>query len=394
LSHVLAAPFCTMFLADLGAEVIHVEPPRGDDARDFGPFAGEPGKDRSGYFISINRNKKSLVIDLKNEAGKEILTALIERSDVVVENFKPTTMKKLGFGWDRIQEINPRIIYASICGFGHDCLPAYSARPAYDIVAQAYSGLMSITGPTDGQPCRVGSSIGDIVSGHQAAIGILAALYNREKTGRGQYYDGSMVDGLFSVLENAVARFCINEEVPGPLGDAHPSVTPFQGFSTKGGGRIIIAVGNDSLWGKFCRVLEREELIEDPRFVTNPLRTANREELVVLLASELKQRSREEWGPLLDEAGVPYAPINDVKEICEDPHIAYRNMLVDIDQPGVGPMKITGSSIRLSETPGEVYAPAPRLGEHSEEILREILEMKPEDIAALKEQQVIYSMET
>src|SRR5512136_418553 len=201
LSYVLAAPRATMFLDDLGEEVNHLEPPHGDDAPEYGPFAGEPSKNRSGYFISLNRNKKSLVLNLKLEKGKEILRELIEISDVIVENFRPSTMEKMGFGWEEIRRMNPRIIYAAISGFGHDSPPEYASRASYDMVAQAYSGLMSITGPVGGPPCRVGSSVGDIIAGQQAVIGILAALRYRERTGRGQHYDGSLVDGLFAILE-------------------------------------------------------------------------------------------------------------------------------------------------------------------------------------------------
>jgi CoA:oxalate CoA-transferase len=388
LSHVLAAPICTMFLADLGAEVIHVEPPQGDDAREFGPFVGEPDKNRSGYFISLNRNKKSMVLNLKHEKGKKILSELIKVSDVVVENFRPTTMKKLGFDWENIQKINPGVIYASICGFGHDSLPGYDTRPAYDMVAQGYSGIMSVTGPEGGPPCRVGTSVGDIVAGHQAVIGILAALMHREKTGRGQHHDGAMVDGLFAVLENAIVRHTISGDIPGPLGSAHPSITPFQGFKTKDSW-IITPIGNDHLWATFCKEIEREDLIDDPRFETNPLRNQNKGELIPILSVELEKRTTREWVDIFDVAGLPYAPINNMKEICEDPHIKHRNMLVEIDQPGVGRMKISGSPIYLSETPGEVYAPAPLLGQHSEEVLREVLKYSNEEINQLKEEGVI-----
>jgi len=388
LSHVLAAPTCTMFLADLGAEVIHMEPFHGDDSREFGPFAGEPGKDRSGYFISLNRNKKSMVLNLKDEKGKKILRELIRVSDVVVENFRPATMRKLGFSWEEIQKINPKVIYASICGFGHDALPEYTERPAYDMVAQAYSGIMSITGPEGGPPCRVGSSVGDIFAGHQAVIGILAALYKREETGRGQHHDGSMVDGLFAVLENAVARYTINEEVAGPLGGAHPSITPFQGFKTVDSW-IIAAIGTDALWAKFCTVIGREDLTDDPKYKTNPLRTRNKKDLITILDVEMAKKTTGEWEDIFEDAGLPYSPINNIKDICEDPHIAHRKMLVEIDQPGIGKMKIAGSPIRLSETPGEVYAPAPLLGQPSEDILKEILEYSREEISSLKEEGVI-----
>jgi len=244
LSHVLAAPTTTMYLADLGAEVIHVEPPQGDDSREYGPFAGSPDKNRSGYFISLNRNKKGMVLDLKQEEGKEILRQLIAVSDIVVENYRPTTMRKLGFGWDELRKINPRIIYCSISGFGQDTLPGYAERPSYDMVAQAYSGIMSITGPEEGPPCRVGSSVGDIIAGMQAVVGILAAVVYREKTGRGQHLDMSMIDGLFATLENAVARYTINGEIPGPLGGIHPSITPFQGYRTADSW-IIAAAGTE-----------------------------------------------------------------------------------------------------------------------------------------------------
>jgi CoA:oxalate CoA-transferase len=388
LSHVLAAPTCSMFLADLGAEVIHVEPPHGDDAREFGPFIGEPDKNRSGYFISLNRNKKSVVLNLKYEKGKKILRDLIAVSDVVLENFRPTTMKKLGFGWEELQKINPKIIYASICGFGHDTLTGYDTRPAYDMVAQGYSGIMSVTGPDGGPPCRIGTSVGDIVAGHQAVIGILAALVHREKTGKGQFYDGAMVDGLFAILENAIVRYTITGEIPQPLGSAHPSIAPFQGFKTKDSW-IIIPMGNDNLWAKFCKVIEREDLTHEPKFDTNPLRTKNRRDLAVVLEAELVKRTTKEWCDLLENAGLPYSPINNMKDICNDPHIQYRKMLVEVEQPRVGKLKIAGSSIRLSETPGKVYAPAPLLGEHSETVLKEILGYAQVEIDTLKQEGVI-----
>ncbi len=389
LGHVLAAPTCTMFLADLGAEVIHIEPAHGDDSREFGPFAGERDKNRSGYFVSLNRNKKSLVLDLKSDKGKQILTKLIKKSDVIVENYRPTTMKKLGFSWGAIKEINPRIVYASICGFGHDSLPGYDTRPAYDMVAQGYSGLMSITGPEGGPPCRVGSSVGDIIAGHQAAIGILAALINREKTGRGQHYDGSMVDGLFCMLENASVRYTLTGEIPCSLGSAHPSIVPFQAFRTKDEAWFIAAIGNDALWAKYCKVIEREDLTNDPRFRTNPLRTKNKTELIPVLDVEMAKKTRQEWSAIFDTAALPYSPINNMREICEDPHIKYRGMLVEIDQPRAGRMKIAGSPIHLSETPGKVYAPAPLLGEHSEEVLKDILGYSQEETDKLKKKGII-----
>jgi CoA:oxalate CoA-transferase len=389
LSHVLAAPTCSMQLADLGAEVIHVEREIGDDAREFGPFVGGHDKNRSAYFISLNRNKKSLVLDLKHPKGREVLRELMRVSDVVLENFRPDTMHKLGFGWERLQEINPRLIYCSICGFGHDSLPEYGSRPAYDMVAQAYSGIMSITGPEGGPPCRVGSSVGDIISGMQATIGILAALRHREKTGRGQFLDIAMVDTLFSVLENAVARYVNTGEIPGPLGGAHPSITPFQGFRTKDDQWVIAAAGNDKLWAQLCELLDRRDLVEHPLFKTNPLRCENRKQLIPLLEAETQKKTAREWCAIFEKHGIPYSPINDLKQICEDPHIAHRKMLVEIDQPVVGKMHICASPLKLSETPGEVYAPAPMLGEHSEQVLRDLLGYSSEKIAQLQQEGVI-----
>ena len=389
LSHVLAAPTVTMYLADLGAEVLHIEPPIGDDAREFGPFAGDHDKNHSGYFISLNRNKKGLVLNLKQPKAKDILRELIKISDVIVENFRPTTMRKLGFGWEDLKKINPRIVYCSICGFGQDSLPAYSERPSYDMVAQAYSGLMSITGPEGGPPCRVGSSVGDILTGLQATIGILAALRHRDRTGRGQHVDMAMIDSVFATLENAVARYTISGEIPGPLGGTHPSITPFQGYKTKDGSYVIAAIGTDALFVRFAKVIGRPDLPEDERFKTNPLRTRHREALNGILDPIMMTKTTPEWGEIFEKEGLPYSPINNMKQICEDPHIAYRKMLVDIDQPRVGRMRIAASPIRMSETPGEVYAPAPLLGQHTDEVLKALLGYSDETIAQLKKEGVI-----
>jgi CoA:oxalate CoA-transferase len=393
LSHVLAAPTTSMILADLGAEVIHVEKEDGDDSREFGPFVGGHDKNRSGYFISLNRNKKSLVLNLKSPKGKEILRELIRVSDVVLENYRPDTMQKLGFGWEDIQTINPRAVYCSICGFGHDALPQYGSRPAYDMVAQAYSGLMSITGPEGGPPCRVGSSVGDIIAGMLGVIGIQAALRYRERSGRGQYVDIAMVDGLFSVLENAVARYVNTGEIPGPLGGAHPSIAPFQGFQGKDGQWVIAAIGNDKLWAEYCKVLGREDLIGHPKFKTNPLRCDNRKDMVAILEKEMAKKTAAEWCEIFEARRIPYSPINNLKQICEDAHIKHRNMLVEIDQPVVGKMQVSASPLKLSETPGEVYAPAPMLGQHTEEVLRELLRYSPGVIKQLKAEGVVKTAE-
>jgi CoA:oxalate CoA-transferase len=388
LSHVLAGPTATMFLADLGAEVIHIERSHGDDAREWGPFVGEVDKNHSGYFISLNRNKKSLVLNLKHEKGKSILKEFIKVSDILVENFRPGTMDDLGFSWEEVHRMNPRIIYASISGFGYETLPEYANRPAYDMVAQAYSGLMSITGPEQGPPCRVGSSVGDIVAGHQAVIGILAALFYRTITGHGQRYDGSMVDSLFSIMENAVVRYTAGGEIPRALGTAHPSITPFQAFATSDSW-IIIAIGTEKLWTQLCAVLNRNDLAKDARFLTNILRTKNRKALVKIMTGELLKKPTREWMAIFEKKGIPHSPVNSIKQICEDPHIKFRNMLVEIDQKGIGKMTIAGSPLRLSETPGRVYQGAPVLGEHTEALLVSILKKSQSEIQTLRKEGVI-----
>ena len=386
LGHVLAAPTTSMILADLGADVIHLEPPRGDDSRQFGPFINE----QSGYFISINRNKKSVVINLKKPAGKEVLRDLIRVSDVVLENFRPDTMEKMGFSYEEMRKINPRIIYASISGFGHDALAEYASKPAYDMVAQAFSGIMSITGPEGGPPVRVGTSVGDMIAGHQCAIGILSALWYRERTGRGQIVDISMVDGLVYVLENAIVRYTVAGEIPQPLGTKHPAITPFQAFRTEDSW-IVVAIGNDTLWREFCTAIARPELAEDPRFRTNELRTENQQELSDILEKVTKTKTTEEWMQILERIGLPCSPINTIDKVIQDPNVNYRQMVVEIDQPNVGPLRIAGSPFHLSETPGEVANPAPLLGQHTEEVLLKVLGYSTDRVQELIEEKVVYT---
>ncbi len=388
LSHVLAAPTASMILGDLGAEVIHIEPPSGDDARAFGPFI----QGQSAYFISINRNKKSVVIDLKKEEGKAILRDIIRVSDVVLENFKPTTMKSLGFSYEDCKRINPKIIYASISGYGHDSPPEFAAKPAYDMIAQAFSGLMSICGQEGGPPVRVGTSIGDIISGHQCAISILAAIRHRDTTGEGQCIDQSMVDGLLYILENALVRYTVDGDVPGPLGTKHPSITPFQTFQTKDGW-IVIAAGNNSIWERFCNVLNLAGLINDERFGTNAARTENRDQLVPILEKKLIEESTETWIAKLESEGVPCSPIHTIDQIVNNPVVAYRQMLATVEQPGAGPVKIAAPPFRMTAPPGQVYSHAPLLGEHSVEVLRDVLEYDEDSIRSLREQNVISTNE-
>lgn len=391
LSHVLAAPFCTMILADMGADVVKVEPPVGDDSRAFGPFVDEEGGGKqSGYFMSINRNKRSICVDLKKDEGKQILHKMISEADVVVENYRPTTMRKLGFSYEELKKINPGIIYCSICGFGQDALPEYASRPAYDMVAQGFSGMMSITGPLGGPPVRVGSSVGDIVAGHQGAIGILAALNYRQKSGMGQHVDISMVDGLVYILENAIARYTLAGQIPGPLGSAHPAITPFQSFKTSDGSWIITPIGNDSLWKKFCTAIEREDLINHELYETNPLRTQNKDTLIPILEIEMLKKTSGEWIAILDQHGLPNSPLNTIDKVVADPNLNYRNMFVDVEQPRVGKVKMAGSPFKMTETPGRVYSHAPLLGEHTVPFLIEELGYSQEEVQGMIDNQIIF----
>lgn len=384
LGHVLAAPTTSMILADLGAEVIHVEPPWGDDTREFGPFVdGE-----SAYYISINRNKKSIVIDLRQEAGKEILRDLVRVSDVVLENYRADTMARLGFAYEELKRLNPRIIYATISGFGRDALPEYVVKSAYDIVAQAYSGIMSITGPEGGPPVRVGASVGDIVAGHQCAIAILSALWYRERTGRGQVIDIAMVDSLIYILENAIVRYTVSGEVPRPMGARHPSLAPFQAFPTADDW-LIVAIGNDTLWAKFCVAIGRPELRDDPRFATVELRNQHERELTPILNEIFPTKSTAEWIEILEAHHLPHSPINTIDQVVHDPNVRYRRMVVEIDQPGVGKMEIAGSPFHLSETPGTITRHAPLLGEHTVEVLQQTLGYPPERVQELIARKVV-----
>lgn len=382
LTRVLAGPYATMILGDLGADIIKIEMPvKGDDARAFGPYLN----DESAYFMSLNRNKRSMTLNLKSEKGKELFLEMVKKVDVVVENYRPGTMEKLGIGYDTLSKINPKLIYAAASGYGHT--GPYSKRAAYDAVVQAMGGLMSITGEKGGKPVRVGTSIGDITAGLFTTIGILAALNNRNETGKGQKVDVAMLDCQVAILENAIARYVVTNEVPKPGGNKHPSIVPFESFETKDG-EIMIAAGNDSLWAKFCRVIGKEELIEDERFKTNPLRDKNYDELRPLIAEPMKNRTTKEWQDMLDDSGVPNGPINTIDKVIEDPQVVAREMIVEIEHPIAGKLKTPGIPIKLSDTPGKIRNASPILGEHTEEILKEILEYDNEKIEELKRENI------
>lgn len=364
LTRVLAGPFATMVFADMGARVIKIEAPEAaDDAREFGPFVN--GK--SAYFMSLNRGKESIALNLKDDGDREIFEKLVAKGDVLVENYRPGTMEKLGYSWDRLREINPRLVYAAISGFGHT--GPYRARAAYDMVVQGMGGIMSVTGYPGAGPTRVGTSVGDITAGLFGFGGIMAALYDRVRTGKGAMVDVGMLDCQVAILENAIGRYLAGGEVPQPLGARHPSITPFEAFATKDG-HIIIAAGNRTLFEKLCEALKRPDLLTDADFLTNDLRTQNHERLKVELEKTLATGTADEWLQTIGDAGVPCGPINNVEQVVNDEHVAARNMIIRTVDPEAGPVRMAGNPIKLSgfEDPRE-RPPAPQLDRDREAVL-------------------------
>ena len=382
LTRVLAGPFCTMLLCDMGATVVKVErPDGGDDSRSFSPFVG----DDSAYFMSINRGKKSITLNLKTVEGKKLLERLIERFDVLVENFRPGVFERLGFPVQRLREINPRLIYTCSSGFGHSGPMSY--RTAYDLIIQGLSGMMSITGPDENSPTKVGSSIADIFCGTFACIGILAALHSRNLTGKGQKVDVAMLDSMVSVLENAIARYAATGESPVPIGNRHPSIAPFASFKTLDG-IINIAVGNDVLWKKFCKAIGRPEMCDDPKFVNNPARVRNLEELMEILGRELEKRSSDEWLDVFGKLDIPSGKINNIADIFEDEQIRAREMIVEVPHR-CGNVKMPGVPIKFSDTPASIAGPAPLLGEHNREVYAGMLGLSDLEMEELKAKGII-----
>jgi formyl-CoA transferase len=378
LSRVLAGPYCTMLLGDLGAQVIKVERPGcGDDTRAWGPpfIAGE-----SAYFLCTNRNKQSITLDLKSPAGRDVVLRLAACCDVLVENFMPGTLDRLGLGWEQVSAVNPRMVFCSITGFGQDG-PCRDA-PGYDIMIQAMSGVMSITGQADGPPTKVGVAISDITAGLFACNAILAALVSRGRTGRGERIDISLLDSSVAWLANVGANYLATGEVPERPGNAHANIVPYQAFDTADR-PIVVAVGNDGQWQRFCAAVERGDLANDPQFATNPLRVQHRQELIPQLQRAINSRTADEWLARLAEAGVPSAAVNTLDRVFRNPQVQARRMLVEVQHPTAGRLPMAGSPFKLSNS-GEVdYRPPPRLGEHTECVLRDVLGMSGEQIAAL-----------
>ena len=388
LTRVLAGPYATMLLCDLGAEVIKIEQPgTGDESRNFGPFKNG----FSLYFMSVNRGKRSITLNLKTQRGREIFLQLVKQCDVVVENFRPGTMQKLGLDYDTLKAVSPSLIYAACSGFGQTGPSAQQG--AYDMIIQGMGGIMSITGepPSPDEkraPVRVGTSISDITAALFTTIGILSALHHRHQTGRGQLVDVAMLDSLVAVLENAVVRYFATGEVPQPLGSRHPAITPFEAFASADG-YVIIAIGNDTLWEKFCEHVGRRELISDARFRTNADRTANHSELFPVLSEILRQRTTDAWIDALEKIGVPCGPINAMDKVVNHPQVQAREMITQVVHQITGTVEVPGIPIKLSETPGSVNAPAPSLGEHTIAVLTELLGMRLDEVERLRQEGVV-----
>jgi crotonobetainyl-CoA:carnitine CoA-transferase CaiB-like acyl-CoA transferase len=383
LARILSGPYCTMMLGDFGAEIIKVERPgAGDDTRHWGPpfVAGE-----SAYYLSINRNKRSITVDFGQEAGREIVYALARTADVAIENFRPGTADRIGIGYERLRQENPRIVYCSISGFGQE--GPYRDYPGYDALAQAMSGMMSISGEPDGTPMKHGMSIADIGAGMWAAFAIVSALLARERTGEGQAIDISLLDAQLSWLTYAAGNFFATGENPGRFGSAHPSIVPYQPFATADG-YLMLAVGNDRLWQRFCDIVGEPELATQPGFATSAERVINREAVIDRIAAIMRKRTTEEWLRMLGEAGIPAGPINTVAQALTDPHVLAREVVVTLDHPMAGQVRATGIPAKLSATPGEVQSAPPLLGEHTDEVLGS-LGYGARDIARLRDDGVI-----
>ena len=363
LSRVLAGPYCTMVLGDLGATVIKVEQPgRGDDTRQFGPpyIAGE-----SAYYLGLNRNKYSILLDFSTPEGKQRLLELIRTATVLVENFRPGTLQRQGLDYETLKAINPGLIYCSISGYGQT--GPYASRPGYDFVAQAESGVMAVTGEIDGDPQRVGSPVGDVSAGMFACTAILAALRVRDRTGQGQHIDIALIETTMSLLSNVASNYLISGEEAARFGNGHPNIVPYQAFHTRDG-HVVVSCGNNRLYQSLCRLLGREDLASDPRFATNPQRVRNRNELVPVLQEAFLARTTDEWLPELRAVGIPCGPINSVSQIFNDPHIQARGYVWECDHPKAGKLKLAGSPMHFSETPTRLYKAPPLLGEDDEKV--------------------------
>lgn len=384
LTRVLAGPYSGMLLADMGAEVIKIEiPNKGDDSRAFGPFInGE-----SAYYMNLNRNKKGITLNLKAEEGKKLFLEMVKKADVVLENYRPGTMEKLGLGYETLKEVNPGIVYGCVSGFGH--YGPYSQRAGYDIIGQAMGGLMSTTGWPEGEPTRTGTAMGDVLGGLSVTIGVLAAVINKIKTGEGQKVDVSLVDSVVSSLEIINQIYLATGRIPERIGNRYESTYPYDSFKVKDGS-IVIACGNDKLFSILANEMGQPELTEDPRFVKNIDRVTNHAPLKDIIEKWSINFTIDELVDRLLDLGIPTAPINTIDRIVKDPHIAgAREMFVEVDHPVAGKNKITGNHIKFSELKADIRTAAPTLGQHNEEVYSELFGLSKEQIEELKEKKVI-----
>jgi formyl-CoA transferase len=379
LTRVLAGPYCTMFLGDLGAEIVKIEQPGvGDDTRGWGPpFAGG----ESAYFLCVNRNKKSVTVDLKSQEGVALLRRLAERADVLIENFRPGAMERLGLGEQELRAVNPKLIYASLSGFGAD--GPMSDAPGYDLIVQAWGGLMSITGQPDGEPTKVGVAIIDLVAGLMLGKSIAAALFAREKIGIGQKLDTSLLEAEVACLINVGSNYLLEGKIPRRWGNAHPSIVPYQTFKTADG-YLVIGVASEGIWRRFCQAIGKSELAGDSRFAKNVNRVENRSLLIGILADTFLARGTDDWLELLNQAEVPCAPVQTIDQVFKAPQVLHREMLVEVEHPTAGTVPMAGIPVKFSATPASIRLPPPLLGEHTEEVLASWLGMNGQEIAELK----------
>jgi formyl-CoA transferase len=375
LTRVVAGPYCSMFLGDLGADVVKIEQPgAGDDTRGWGPpFAGG----ESAYYLCINRNKQSLTLDLKSQRAVELLRDLVKAADVIIENFRPGTMERLGLGEKELRELNPRLIYASLTGFGAD--GPMSDWPGYDLIVQAWGGLMSITGTPEGEPVKVGVAIIDLVAGLMLGKAITAALFAREKIGVGQRIDTSLLEAEVASLINVGSNYLVGGKVPTRWGNAHPNIVPYQNFQTADG-YLVIGVASEVIWKRFCEAIGQRDLINDPRFADNSKRVENRRELIAILSKTFLQRRNDAWFKLLTDAEVPCAPVQTIDQVFQAPQVLQRDMLIEIDHPTAGKVRMAGIPVKFSVTPASVRMPPPLLGEHNDEILESWLGLSADSI--------------
>lgn len=385
LTRILAGPFATMMLGDLGAEVIKVEMPgTGDDTRQWGPPFTEGGE--SAYFLSANRNKRSLTLNLKTPEGIEILKSLIAKADVLVENFKTGTLEKWGLDYESLKNIKPDLIYCTITGYGYT--GPYRLFPGYDFMVQAMGGFMSVTGPTDGDPTRSGIALADLATGMYATSAILAALFARERSGEGQRIDMALLDSQVAMMSYVASNYLVSKELPGRYGNGHPNIVPYQSFKAKDQ-YFAIAAGNDRQWAKLCDAIDHQEWITDERYATNSARVQNRAEVVKLLGEVFTERKASEWIELCEAIGIPAAPINNMEQVFSNPQVQNREMVVEVEHPSDVSVPLVGSPLKIPTNPTEVRYPPPLLGQHTKQLLKEILDYDDDRIARLQEDGII-----